>query len=56
MDRPDKTGREAILKVHLKDIVVAKNLDVEKVAAMLSGRNLTMENLQTILSGGVPRP
>jgi hypothetical protein len=28
----------------------------KKVAAMLSGRNLTMENLQIILSGGVPKP
>ena len=37
VDRPDKTGREAILKVHLKDIVVAKNLDVKKVAAMTPG-------------------
>ncbi len=32
------------------------DLKGKKVAAMLSGRNLTMENLQTILSGDVPRP
>ncbi len=32
------------------------DLKGKKVAAMLSGRNLTMENLRTILSGGVPSP
>ncbi len=28
----------------------------KKVTAMLSGRNLTMENLRIIISGGVPKP
>jgi cell division protease FtsH len=37
VDRPDKAGREAILKVHLKDIIVTKKLDVERVAAMTPG-------------------
>jgi cell division protease FtsH len=37
VDRPDKVGREAILKVHLKDITVVKNLDTEKLAAMTPG-------------------
>ncbi|MGD8984878.1 MAG: ATP-dependent zinc metalloprotease FtsH [Desulfobacteraceae bacterium] len=37
VDRPDKTGREEILKVHLKKITVEKNLDVERLAAMTPG-------------------
>ena len=37
VDRPDKQGREAILKVHLKNIKTASNLDVVKLAAMTSG-------------------
>jgi len=37
VDRPDKKGREEILKVHLKDVTAAKNLDVEKLAAMTPG-------------------
>jgi len=37
VDRPDKKGREEILKVHLKGITVAKNLDVEKMASMTPG-------------------
>jgi cell division protease FtsH len=37
VDRPDKNGREAILKVHLKDIQHEDNLDVEKIAAMTPG-------------------
>ena len=37
VDRPDKNGREAILKVHLKDIHYEDNLDVEKIAAMTPG-------------------
>jgi len=37
VDRPDKTGREEILKVHLKKITVGKNLDVERLAAMTPG-------------------
>ena len=37
VDRPDKAGREEILKVHLKGVVVQKNLDVEKIASMTPG-------------------
>ncbi|MGD8229107.1 MAG: ATP-dependent zinc metalloprotease FtsH, partial [Desulfobacteraceae bacterium] len=37
VDRPDKKGREEILKVHLKDITVDENLDVEKIANMTPG-------------------
>ncbi len=37
VDRPDKTGREKILKIHLKKIIHVKDLDVEKIAAMTSG-------------------
>jgi cell division protease FtsH len=37
VDRPDKKGREEILKVHLKDITTVKGLDVEKIANMTPG-------------------
>jgi cell division protease FtsH len=37
VDRPDKKGREEILKVHLKNIKIPKNLDVERLAAMTPG-------------------
>ena len=37
VDRPDKKGREAILKVHLKRVTVESELDVEKIAAMTPG-------------------
>jgi len=37
VDRPDKKGREDILKVHLKNVAAVKNLDVEKIAAMTPG-------------------
>jgi cell division protease FtsH len=37
VDRPDKVGREAILKVHLKKIQIEENLDVERLAAMTPG-------------------
>jgi cell division protease FtsH len=37
VDRPDMKGREEILRVHLKDITVDKNLDVEKIANMTPG-------------------
>ena len=37
VDRPDKKGREEILKVHLKRITMAKGLDVEKLAGMTPG-------------------
>jgi len=37
VDRPDKIGREQILRVHLKNIKVVKGLEIEKVAAMTPG-------------------
>jgi cell division protease FtsH len=37
VDRPDKKGREEILKVHLKKVIAAKNLDVEQIANMTPG-------------------
>ena len=37
VDRPDKKGREEILKVHIKKIKVADDVDIEKIAAMTSG-------------------
>jgi cell division protease FtsH len=37
VDRPDKKGREEILNVHLKKVTVARDLDIEKVAAMTPG-------------------
>jgi cell division protease FtsH len=37
VDRPDKKGRDEILRVHLKKVTVAKDLDIEKIAAMTPG-------------------
>jgi len=37
VDRPDKKGREDILRVHLKSIKAAPDLDVERIAAMTPG-------------------
>ncbi|MDQ5987146.1 MAG: ATP-dependent zinc metalloprotease FtsH 4 [Syntrophus sp. SKADARSKE-3] len=37
VDRPDKKGREEILKVHLKNIKPAADLDVERLANMTPG-------------------
>lgn len=37
VDRPDKTGREAILKVHMKNIQVDPNIDVAALAGMTPG-------------------
>ncbi|MGD8960176.1 MAG: ATP-dependent zinc metalloprotease FtsH [Desulfobacteraceae bacterium] len=37
VDRPDKPGREAILRIHLRGIKAEANLDVEKLAAMTPG-------------------
>ncbi len=37
VDRPDKKGREAILKVHLNDVKTVKRLDVGKIASMTPG-------------------
>jgi cell division protease FtsH len=37
VDRPDKLGREQILKVHLKGVKVEENLDIQQLAAMTPG-------------------
>jgi cell division protease FtsH len=37
VDRPDKTGRVAILRVHAKRIKLVKELDLEQVAALTPG-------------------
>ena len=37
VDRPDKKGREEILKVHLKSVKTVNNLDVENLANMTPG-------------------
>ncbi|UCF83749.1 MAG: ATP-dependent zinc metalloprotease FtsH [Desulfobacteraceae bacterium] len=37
VDRPDKKGREEILRVHLKNVKTVKNLDVETLANMTPG-------------------
>ena len=37
VDRPDKQGREEILKVHLKDIKASDDLDIENIAGMTAG-------------------
>ncbi len=37
VDRPDKKGREAILRVHVKKIRLAPDVDLEKIAAMTTG-------------------
>ena len=37
VDRPDKIGRKDILKVHLKKVAAADDLDVEAVAGMTPG-------------------
>ncbi|MEJ2222423.1 MAG: ATP-dependent metallopeptidase FtsH/Yme1/Tma family protein, partial [Desulfobacterales bacterium] len=37
VDRPDKQGRKEILKVHLKNVIAADDLDVEILAGMTSG-------------------
>ncbi len=46
VDRPDKSGRSAILKVHMKRIKVAESVDVDKVAALTTGfSGADLENL-----------
>jgi cell division protease FtsH len=37
VDRPDKAGREAILKVHMRTVTIAPNVDVANIAAMTPG-------------------
>ena len=37
VDRPDKSGRQAILKVHAKNVRLAEDVDLEKLAARTPG-------------------
>lgn len=37
VDRPDKAGRQAILEVHLKNVLTEEDLDIERIAAMTPG-------------------
>lgn len=37
VDRPDRTGRTAILRVHLKKVKVAEGLDIDKIAGITPG-------------------
>jgi cell division protease FtsH len=37
VDRPDKGGRLAILKVHVRKITISKDVDLEKIAALTAG-------------------
>src|SRR5689334_10167263 len=37
VDRPDKSGRIAILRVHIRKITVAKDVDLEKIASLTAG-------------------
>jgi len=37
VDRPDKQGRIAILKIHLKKVTLAEDVDPEKIAALAPG-------------------
>lgn len=37
VDRPDKNGRAAILKVHVRKIQLGKDVDLDKIAALTTG-------------------
>jgi cell division protease FtsH len=37
VDKPDVRGRDAILRIHLRDVKVAESLDVARIAAQTSG-------------------
>ena len=37
IDRPDKTGRVQILKVHMRKVTLAEDVDPEKIAALTTG-------------------
>jgi cell division protease FtsH len=37
IDRPDKTGRVQILKVHMRKVTLAEDVDAEKIAALTTG-------------------
>jgi cell division protease FtsH len=61
VDRPDKKGREAILRVHLKSIKYDENLDIERLANMTPGMvgadlaNLVNEAALLAVRRGKPR-
>jgi cell division protease FtsH len=37
VDRPDKSGRIAILKVHIRKVTVASDVDLDKIASLTAG-------------------
>ena len=37
VDRPDKSGRLAILSVHIKKIKTGKDVDLDKIAGLTAG-------------------
>jgi cell division protease FtsH len=37
VDRPEKAGREQILRVHMRNVKVASEVDIEEIAAMTTG-------------------
>jgi len=37
VDRPEKQGREQILRVHMRNVTVAREVDLEEIAAMTTG-------------------
>lgn len=37
VDKPDKKGREQILKVHIKKITIQSNMNIDSIAALTSG-------------------
>lgn len=46
VDKPDKPGREAILKVHMRRVKLADDVDAEKIAALTTGfSGADLENL-----------
>jgi len=46
VDKPDKPGREAILKVHMRRVKLASDVDAEKIAALTTGfSGADLENL-----------
>ncbi len=46
VDKPDKSGREAILKVHMRHVKLAAEVDAEQIAALTTGfSGADLENL-----------
>ncbi len=48
VDRPDKIGRAAILRVHVKKIKMADDVDIEQIAALTAG--FTGADLQNLVN------